>query len=103
MLLTTKVHINEKDSRCNILRNLTYHSARMYNVGLYSVRQHFFKTKQYLPYKDNYHLCKINENYHLLLTDSSQQVLRVVDRDMKSFFKLIKLKEQGQYDKELIK
>ena len=97
MLLTTKVHIDNGFKDFQVLERLCYHSARMYNVGLYSVRQHFFNTNEYLSYYDNYHECKTNENYSLLLTDTGQQILRLVDRDMKSFFGLLKLKKIGKY------
>ena len=97
MLLTTKVHINNSHKYFEILGRMCYHSARMYNVGLYSVRQHFFNTGEFLSYYDNYHLCKTNENYSLLLTDTGQQILRLVDRDMHSFFGLLKLKKVGKY------
>ena len=97
MLQTTKVHIKNKHHYSNILYNLCYHSARLYNVGLYSVRQHFFNTQKYLSYYDNYHDCKSNKNYTLLLTDTGQQILRLVDRDMKSFFRLLTLKKSGKY------
>lgn len=97
MLQTTKVHIKNNHHYSNILYNLCYHSARLYNVSLYSVRQHFFNTQQYLSYYDNYHECKSNENYTLLLTDTGQQILRLVDRDMKSFFRLLTLKKSGKY------
>lgn len=97
MLLTTKVHIDKGFKDFQVLERLCYHSARMYNVGLYSVRQHFFGTSEYLSYYDNYHECKTNENYSLLLTDTGQQILRLVDRDMKSFFGLLKLKKLGKY------
>ena len=97
MLLTTKVHIDSEFKDFQVLERLCYHSARMYNVGLYSVRQHFFNTNEYLSYYDNYHECKTNENYSLLLTDTGQQILRLVDRDIKSFFGLLKLKKLGKY------
>ena len=97
MLLTTKVHIDNDFKDLEVLKMMCYHSARMYNVGLYSVRQHFFNTGEYLSYYDNYHLCKANENYSLLLTDTGQQILRIVDRDMHSFFGLLKLKKLGKY------
>ena len=97
MLLTTKVHIGNTYKDFQILAKMCYHSARLYNVGLYSVRQHFFNTGEFLSYYDNYHLCKINENYSLLLTDTGQQILRLVDRDMHSFFGLLKLKKIGKY------
>ena len=44
MLLTTKVHIGNTYKDFQILAKMCYHSARLYNVGLYSVRQHFFNT-----------------------------------------------------------
>lgn len=97
MLQTTKVHIKDNHPYIHILYNLCYHSARLYNVGLYSVRQYFFNTQKYLSYYDNYHECKTNENYTLLLTDTGQQILRLVDRDMKSFFRLLTLKQSGKY------
>ena len=97
MLLTTKIHIDNAFKDFQILKMMCYHSARMYNVGLYSVRQHFFNTEEFLSYYDNYHLCKTNENYYLLLTDTGQQILRLVDRDMHSFFGLLKLKKIGKY------
>ena len=99
MYLTTKIIQTEKHHEVdlNILAHLCYHSARLYNVGLYSVRQHYFNTNSYLSYYANYHACKTNENYTILLSDTSQQILRLVDRDMQSFFKLLALKKAGKY------
>lgn len=99
MYLTTKVTQTKHNSEVDlsILNRLCYHSARLYNVGLYSVRQHYFSTQKYLSYYENYKECKNNENYQILLSDCSQQILRLVDRDMQSFFKLITLKKSGKY------
>ena len=99
MYLTTKVLQTEKHHEVdlNILAHLCYHSARLYNVGLYSVRQHYFNTNSYLSYYANYHACKTNENYRILHSSASQQILRLVDRDMQSFFKLLTLKKTGKY------
>ena len=44
------------------LRELCYAAKNLYNEGLYSVRQYFFQTEQYLPYSKNYHLLKNSEN-----------------------------------------
>ena len=85
------------DINTDTLYKLCYHSARLYNVALYSVRQHYFNTQTYLNYYGNYHECKDNENYHMLLVDNSAQILRLVDRDMNSFFKLLKMKQVGKY------
>ena len=100
MILTTKVQLtkNNKDKvDLNVLYKLAYHNARLYNVGLYNVRQYFFSTNHYLNYFKNHTDCQSNENYKLLLTDCAQQTLRLVDRDMKSFFKLLSEKKSGMY------
>ena len=66
----------------------------MYNVGLYSVRQHFFESKMYLNYEKNYHFCKTNENYKLMGTAAAQQTLKKVEENFKSFFGLLKKKDR---------
>lgn len=76
------------------LRKLSQLSKNMYNVGLYSVRQHFFETKKYLRYKENYHACKSNENYKLMGSAAAQQTLKKVEENFKSFFGLLKVEGQ---------
>ena len=97
-ILQTKQH-HEVD--LSILKAMCFHSARLYNVGLYSVRQHYFNTNTYLPYNSNYHECKGNENFKILLSDCSQQILRLVDRDFQSFFKLLILKKSNKYSEKV--
>ncbi|MBD0378734.1 RNA-guided endonuclease InsQ/TnpB family protein [Paenibacillus sedimenti] len=77
------------------LRTLFRLSKNMFNVGLYTVRQHFFETEQYLPYKENYHHCKWNENYKLMGSAAAQQTLKKVDEAFKSFFGLLKTPGQA--------
>lgn len=95
-------------TQTNVVRHLTKeqyemlvemcrYSNNLYNYGLYCVRQHYFDTKTFLPYESNYHVCKGNENYKLLQSGVSQQVLRIVDRSFKSFFNLIKKAKGGDY------
>ena len=79
------------------LRELSGLSKNMYNVALFNVRQYFFAEKKYLSYQNNYHLCKFNENYALLNSNSAQQILKVVDRGFQSFFALIKKAKLGSY------
>ena len=103
MYLTTKIQQTESNHEVDmkILRGLCYHAARLYNVGLYSVRQHYFNTQEYLSYNSNYKECCSNENYHILLSDCSQQILRLVDRDFQSFFRLLILKKSGKYSEKV--
>lgn len=83
----------EKD----ILDKLSFHSARVYNACLFNIRQYFFSNNAYLPFKNQYHLIKNNENFKLLINDSSQQVLRMVDKNFRSFFALLNMKKRGKY------
>src|SRR2546425_6091650 len=101
VMLTQKNRVRVKDEEAYVLNRLAYHSGRLYNVGLYSVRQHFFANKKFLGYSKNYHECKGNENYSLLLSDMAQPILRLVDRNFKSFFGLLKKKKQGAYDSKV--
>ena len=79
------------------LRELCHVAKNLYNEGLYSVRQYFFQTEQYLPYSKNYHLLKNSENYKMLNSNMGQQILKEVDGTFKSFFGLLKLAKQGEY------
>ncbi len=97
MIFTQKNRLKLTDHQFELVAKMSFHAARLYNVGLYSARQYYFDNGQYLPYHKNYHVCKTNENYRLFLTDSSQQILKIVDRDMKSFFGLLRLKAKGKY------
>lgn len=83
------------------LRNLSYLTRNIYNVALYSVRQHYFKTKEFLTYYKNYHIVKTNENYSLLNKNSAQLTIKKVQQDFKSFFELLKLKNKGQYNSKV--
>ena len=84
------------------LRELSFLSKNMYNVALYNVRQYYFSERKYLSYESNYKLCKNNENYALMNSNSAQQIMKVVDRNFKSFFALIELAKKGNYQYEQI-
>jgi IS605 OrfB family transposase len=80
-----------------LLKEMCRYSNNLYNVALYSIRQHYFNTKKFLTYESNYHECKDNENYGLLQAGVAQQTMKVVDRSFKSFFNLLKKCKVGDY------
>lgn len=84
-------------SEYEMLGEMCRYSNNLYNVALYNIRQYYFDTKQFLRYESNYHECKLNENYGLLQAGISQQILRIADRNFKSFFSLIKKARSGDY------
>lgn len=97
MILTQKYKLKLIDEDRFIVDRLSYHSARLYNTCIYNIRQYYFDNNSYLNYTDQYHLIKDDINYKLLITDSAQQTHRLVDRNFKSFFSLLKLKNKGKY------
>lgn len=97
MMLTQKYKLKLNEDEKFIIDKLSYHSARLYNTCVYNIRQYYFNNNSYLNYVDQYHLIKDDVNYKLLITDSAQQTHRLVDRNFKSFFSLLKLKQKGKY------
>jgi putative transposase len=71
-------------------------SKNLYNQALYTIRQEYKKTKKYLNYIELEKMMKTIKNlegeinYYLLKTQTSQQILRKLDKDYRSFFKKLK-------------
>ena len=76
---------------CHIAKNLK-------NQAIYNVRQHYFNNKKYLSYNENYKMLKNSENYKKLNSNMAQQILKEVDESFKSFFALLKLAKNEQYN-----
>lgn len=99
MYLTLKQqvkHLSKKEFRnlkylCHIAKNLK-------NQAIYNVRQHYFKNKKYLSYNENYKMLKNSENYKKLNSNMAQQILKEVDESFKSFFALLRLAKNEQYN-----
>lgn len=102
MYLTVKQQLKKlpKEDYLN-LKELSYIAKNLYNVATYNIRQHYLKEKKYLSYNKNDLLCKNNENYKLLNSNMSQQILKEVDSNFKSFFGLLKLAKKDQYNKKI--
>ena len=83
------------------LNHLCWLSKNLYNATLYAVRQHYFKTNQYLSYYDvNKQFAHNNQyDYRQLPAKVSQMIQRLVDQNFKSFFTLLQKKQQKLYDK----
>jgi putative transposase len=63
------------------------HSAKdLYNVANYLVRQTFFKENRWIRYYELNALLKVSDPYQILPSQTSQQILRVLEQNWKSFF-----------------
>ena len=92
MQLTERIQIKKGSAEYMELDRACFLSKNLYNAALYAVRQHFFQTGKY---KGNFTLdhefiSAKNPDYYAMNTQVSQQVLKLVDRNFKSFFSLVK-------------
>ena len=93
--LKQTLHLNKNQYK--ILRDYAHYSNNLYNYGLYIIRQYYFETGKYLGYNKLEKEVKLNENYRLLPVQSAQQILRLLDKNFRSFFALLRKKNLGQY------
>ena len=104
MYLTLKQqvkHLSKKEFRN--LKYLSHIAKNLTNEAIYNIRQYYFNKKKYLSYNENYKILKNSENYKKLNSNMAQQILKEVDGSFKSFFGLLKLAKNGQYDNKKIK
>ena len=99
MYLTLKQqvkHLSKKEFRN--LKHLSHIAKNLTNEAIYNIRQYYFNKKKYLSYNENYKILKNSENYKKLNSNMAQQILKEVDGSFKSFFALLKLAKNGQYN-----
>ena len=101
MLLVEKQIIRPSNPVYKELDHLCFLSKNLYNITLYTIRQHYFNTKKYLTdftiIKD---FTKENQvDFRALPAKVSRYTVQLVDQNMKSFFALLKKKKANQYDK----
>ncbi|MEM0246021.1 MAG: transposase [Thermoplasmata archaeon] len=72
------------------IKKLCHLSKNLYNEANYIIRQEFFKNGKWIRYNELDKLLKNSENYKLLPTQTSQQILMLLDKSWKSFFKTLK-------------
>lgn len=101
MYLIEKHIINKNHSFYNECDSLCFKSKNLYNQALYNVRQYFFENNKYLNYVENYHITKKQDSYKELPTKVSNQTLKLVDQNFKSFFALLKKKNNNQYKEKI--
>ena len=94
MQLVEQHIIKKNDERYNILDEVCFKSKNLYNAALYEIRQHFFNTKQFLNWfsVDKIFKEKKQDDYYSLPCKVSQQTLKLLNQNFKSFFSLLKKK-----------
>ena len=72
------------------ISSLCHISKNLYNEANYLIRQEFFKNGKWVRYNELDKELKESENYKSLPAQTAQQILRLLDKSWKSFFKAIK-------------
>jgi len=70
-----------------VLSDLCHKSKNLYNEANWYIRQDYFKLENFLSYYDLDLILKSKESYRNLPSQTSQQILKVLSRSWKSFFK----------------
>lgn len=86
MRLTEVIHVKhslELSKVCHLARNL-------YNLTNWYIRQDFFNLTNFLTYYDLDFILKHKQAYQNLPSQTSQQILKYVNRNWKSYFKALK-------------
>lgn len=96
----TKFRYKKGDS-FKSLRSFCYNAALLRNLAIKIVDKHYKNTGRYLGYKGLYDKVKNTKEYRSLNSNIAQNTLRELNFNYRSFFKLLKLKQEGQYDKKI--
>ena len=94
MILTERHIIKKTNSLYKELDMLCFLSKNLYNSALYTVRQFYFENKKYINWINiNNQFIKDKQiDYYALPCKVSQQTLKMVDQNIKSFFNALKAK-----------
>jgi len=72
------------------LSHLCHLSKNLYNEANYAIKQSLKHHNQWIRYNQLYHRLKLSTNYRKLPAQTAQQILRLLDKAWKSFFRAIK-------------
>ena len=103
MVLVEKHIIKPSHQYYDELDHLCFLSKNLYNATLYTVRQYYFTTKQFLNYQavNKLFVSGNHPDYRALPTKVAKHTQMLVEQNFKSFFGLLKLKAQGKYNKPI--
>lgn len=95
MILTERHIIKKTNPLHSELDDLCFLSKNLYNSALYTVRQFYFTNKKYFNWikVNNQFVSEKQQDYYALPCKVSQQTLKMVEQNMKSFFNAIKVKK----------
>lgn len=94
MQLVEQHCINKNDVRYAVIDVAAFASKNLYNAANYLVRQSFLHDRIYKGYATVYHEVKSHESYQALPAKVANDVLRLLEKNWKSFFKAMQAYKQ---------
>ncbi len=86
MQLVEQHCIGRNDVRFDVIDGVAFTSKNLYNAANYELRQSYIHHGVYLSYETLYHFMKSQEAYKALPAKVAQQVLKLLDKNWKSYF-----------------
>ena len=101
--LVKQIIYKRSDPEYSEMDELCFKSKNLYNATLYTVRQSFIKSNEYLSFNriNKIFIKENNVDYRVLPAKVSKYTQMFVDFAMKSFFALVKKKKKGEYDRKV--
>lgn len=84
-----------------LLKEYCWHSRALYNSALHLCTEYFNEGGGYLGYENVQRIMSLNYHYKAIPAMIAQQILRRLDQNFRSFFKLLKLKNEGKYSEDI--
>lgn len=85
-MLVEQTIINKNHILYKTIEDFCIRSNNFYNFALYYIKKEFTETGKWIRYQDMQKIMKDTDPYRKLMSQSSQCILQVLDRNMKSFF-----------------
>jgi len=82
--------INKMHPLYKVIDEFSFRSKNLFNYANYLIRQEFINNSKYIKYHEMDKMLQKTEPYKLLMSQSAQCTLQVLDRSWKSFFVAIK-------------
>jgi IS605 OrfB family transposase len=101
VIIVKKNHLRLTKGEIKYFRLICHNSKSLYNRTLFLTRKHYENCGKFLNYLDAYKLIKDEKVYHNLPSCVAQQTMKIVERDYRSFFGLLKKKQQGIYGNKI--
>lgn len=85
-----QIVITKSHPKYKVIDQQCFYAKNLYNEANYVLRQEFIENGCYIPYREMNFNFKTHDNYKLCFSQPANCVMRLLDKNWKSFFAAIK-------------